>query len=160
MNSKRIISLILSILMTLQVFAFQTPVNAMEGVNPTIQKSEGQKIGKRSEVFEFKNNEKPNWFYTRRRSLFGARDVGLTKSEKVKIETTATGLDEGEFNWEAFGQNKKFNAWIEVAYAGDVNEEGEPIRHKVSEDFEINKAGTIDTNIQWMRQKQLKITSL
>lgn len=147
MNSKRIISLILSILMTLQVFAFQTPVNAMEGVNPTIQKSEGQKIGKRSEVFEFKNNEKPNWFYTRRRSLFGARDVGLTKSEKVKIETTATGLDEGEFNWEAFGQNKKFNAWIEVAYAGDVNEEGEPIRHKVSEDFEINKAGTIDTNI-------------
>jgi len=133
--------------MTLQVFAFQTPVNAMEGVNPTIQKSEGQKIGKRSEVFEFKNNEKPNWFYTRRRSLFGARDVGLTKSEKVKIETTATGLDEGEFNWEAFGQNKKFNAWIEVAYAGDVNEEGEPIRHKVSEDFEINKAGTIDTNI-------------
>ncbi|MBS5596899.1 Ig-like domain-containing protein [Peptostreptococcus sp.] len=147
MNSKRIISLILSILMTLQVFAFQTPVNAMEGVNPTIQKSEGQKIGKRSEVFEFKNNEKPNWFYTRRRSLFGARDVGLTKLEKVKIETTATGLDEGEFNWEAFGQNKKFNAWIEVAYAGDVNEEGEPIRHKVSEDFEINKAGTIDTNI-------------
>lgn len=147
MNSKRIISLILSILMTLQVFAFQTPVNAMEGVNPTIQKSEGQKIGKRSEVFEFKNNEKLNWFYTRRRSLFGARDVGLTKSEKVKIETTATGLDEGEFNWEAFGQNKKFNAWIEVAYAGDVNEEGEPIRHKVSEDFEINKAGTIDTNI-------------
>lgn len=147
MNSKRIISLILSILMTLQVFAFQTPVNAMEGVNPTIQKSEGQKIGKRSEVFEFKNNEKSNWFYTRRRSLFGARDVGLTKSEKVKIETTATGLDEDEFNWEAFGQNKKFNAWIEVAYAGDVNEEGEPIRHKVSEDFEINKAGTIDTNI-------------
>lgn len=147
MNSKRIISLILSILMTLQVFAFQTPVNAMEGVNPTIQKSEGQKIGKRSEVFEFKNNEKPNWFYTRRRSLFGARDVGLTKSEKVKIETTATGLGEGEFNWEAFGQNRKFEAWIEVAYADDVNKEGEPIRHKVSKDFEINKAGTIDTNI-------------
>ena len=43
MNSKRIISLILSILMTLQVFAFQTPVNAMEGVNPTIQKSEDKK---------------------------------------------------------------------------------------------------------------------
>ena len=149
MNSKRIISLILSILMTIQVFAFQTPVNAMEGVNPTIQKSEGQKIGKRSEVFEFKNNEKPklSWFTTRSRSPFGARDVDLTKSEKVKIETTATGLDEGTFNWEAFGQNKKFNAWIEVAYVDDVNKEGEPIRHKVSENFEINKAGTIETNI-------------
>lgn len=147
MNSKRIISLILSILMTLQVFAYQTPVNAMEGVNPTTQKSEGQKIGKRSEVFEFKNNEKPNWFSTRSRSFFGARDVGLTKSEKVKIETTTTGLDEGTFSWEAFGQNKKFQAWIEVAYVGDVNEEGETIRRKVSEDFEINKAGTIDTNI-------------
>lgn len=110
MNSKRIISLILSIIMTLQVFVFQTPVHAMEGVNPTTQKSEGQKIGKRSEVFEFKNNEKPklSWFNTRSRSLFGARDVGLTKSEKVKIETAVKGLDEGEkeFNWEAFGQNK------------------------------------------------------
>ena len=151
MNSKRIISLILSIVMTLQVFAFQTPVHAMEGVNPTTQKSEGQKIGKRSEVFEFKNTEKPklSWFSTRSRSLFGARDVGLTKTEKVKIETTTTGLDEGEkpFNWEAFGQNKKFEAWIEVSYAGEVDKKGEPIRHKVSEDFNINAAGTIETNI-------------
>lgn len=151
MNSKRIISLILSIVMTLQVFAFQTPVHAMEGVNPTSQKSEGQKIGKRSEVFEFQNTEKPKftWFSARSNSLFGARDVGLTKTEKVKIETTTTGLDEGKktFNWEAFGQNKKFEAWIEVSYAGEVDKKGEPIRHKVSEDFNINAAGTIETNI-------------
>ncbi|PWL97500.1 MAG: hypothetical protein DBY04_06225 [Clostridiales bacterium] len=149
MNSKRIISLILSILMTLQVFAFQTPVNAMEGVNPTIQKSEGQKIGKRSEVFEFKNNEKPklSWFTTRSRSLFGTRDVDLTKSEKVKIETTATGLDKGTFNWEAFGQNKKFQAWIEVAYAGEKDDQNRPIRQRVSDVFDISKAGTIETKI-------------
>lgn len=151
MNSKRIISLILSIIMTLQVFVFQTPVHAMEGVNPTSQKSEGQKIGKRSEIFEFKNNEKPklSWFSPKSRSLFGARDVGLTKSEKVKIETALKGLDEGkkEFNWEAFGQNKKFQAWVEVAYKDEKDDQGDPIRHKVSEDFEINKAGTIDTNI-------------
>lgn len=147
MNSKRIISLILSILMTLQVFAYQTPVNAMEGVNPTTQKSEGQKIGKRSEVFEFKNNEKPNWFTTRSRFLFGARDVGLTKSEKVEIKTSTTGLDEGTFNWEAFGQNKKFQAWIEVAYVGEKDDQGIPIRQRVSEVFDISKAGTIKTNI-------------
>ena len=149
MNSKRIISLILSIIMTLQVFAFQTPVHAMEGVNPTTQKSEGQKIGKRSEVFEFKNNEKPklSWFSTRSRSLFGARDVGLTKSEKVEIKTTATGLDEGTFNWEALGQNKKFEAWIEVAYVGEKDDQGRPIRQKVSDVFDISQAGTISTNI-------------
>ncbi|WP_311376640.1 Ig-like domain-containing protein [Anaerococcus lactolyticus] len=149
MNSKRIISLILSIIMTLQVFVFQTPVHAMEGVNPTTQKSEGQKIGKRSEVFEFKNNEKPklSWFNTRSRSLFGARDVGLTKSEKVEIKTTATGLDDGTFNWEAFGQNKKFQAWIEVAYVGEKDEKNTPIRHRVSDVFDISKVGTINTNI-------------
>lgn len=39
MNSKRIVSLILSIVMTLQIFVFQTPVHAMEGANLTIQKS-------------------------------------------------------------------------------------------------------------------------
>lgn len=149
MNSKRIISLILSIIMTLQVFVFQTPVHAMEGANPTTQKSEGQKIGKRSEVFEFKNNEKPkfSWFTARRQSLYGARDVGLTKSEKVKIETTATGLDDGTFNWEAFGQNKKFEAWIEVAYVGEKDDQDRPIRQRVSDVFDINKVGTIETNI-------------
>ena len=151
MNSKRIISLILSIIMTLQVFVFQTPVHAMEGVNSTTQKSEGQKIGKRSEVFEFQNTEKPklSWFSTRSNSLFGARDVGLTRSEKVKIETTTTGLDDGdkEFNWEAFGQNKKFQAWVEVAYVGEVDKKGEPIRQRVSDVFDISQAGTIETNI-------------
>lgn len=149
MNNKRITSLLLSIIMLLQVLVVPTPIHAAAGGSTGVQKSEGEKISKRSEVFEFKNNEKPkfSWYTARRQSLFGARDVGLTKSEKVKIETAVKGLDDGIFNWEAFGQNKKFEAWVEVSYEGEKDDQGEPIRHKVSEDFEINKAGTIDTNI-------------
>lgn len=150
MNSKRIVSLILSIVMTLQIFVFQTPVNAMEGANLTIQKSEGQKINERTEEFAFKNTKKPKftWFIRGSQPLFGARDVATTKTETLKITTTATGLDEGQepFNWEAFGQNKKFKAWIEVAYVED-KQPGEEVatqRHKVSEDFDISAEGDIN----------------
>ena len=151
MNNKRITSLLLSIIMLLQVLVVPTPIHAAADGSTGVQKSEGEKISKRSEVFEFKNNEKPKFtlFSTRSMSLFGARDVGLTKSEKVKIVTTTTGLDDGDkdFNWEAFGQNKKFEAWIEVAYTGELDKKGEPIRQKVSEDFNIDKVGIIETNI-------------
>ena len=123
MNNKRITSLLLSIIMLLQVLVVPAPIHAAAGGSTGVQKSEGEKISKRSEVFEFKNNEKPklNWFSARSSSLFAARDVGLTKSEKVKIETTATGIDEGTFNWEAFVQIKMFEAWVEVAYVGEVD---------------------------------------
>lgn len=150
MNSKRIISLILSIVMTLQIFVFQTPVHAMEGANPTIQKSEGQKTSERTEEFAFKNTKKPKltWFRRDSQPLFGARDVSTTKTETLKISTTATGLDEGvkPFDWAAFGQNKKFRAWIEVAYEED-KKPGEKVateRHKVSEDFDISAEGDIE----------------
>lgn len=153
MNSKRIISLILSIVMTLQIFVFQTPVHAMEGANPIIQKSEGQKTSERTEEFAFKNprNQKLSWFSGGRSSLFGARSVSTTRTETLKITTTATGLDEGDktFNWEAFGQNKKFKAWINVAYVED-RKPGETVateRHKVSEDFEISSVGDINATV-------------
>ena len=151
MNSKRIISLILSIIMTLQIFVFQTPVHAMEGANPTIQKSKGQKINERTEEFAFKNTKKPklSWFSGGSKSLFGARNVSTTRTETLKITTKATGLDEGakKFDWAAFGQNKKFTAWIEVAYEED-KKPGETVateRHRVSEDFEISAEGDINT---------------
>lgn len=150
MNSKRIVSLILSIVMTLQIFVFQTPVHAMEGANLTIQKSEGQKINERTEEFAFKNTKKPKftWFIRGSQPLFGARDASTTKTETLKIKTTATGLDEGDqpFDWAAFGQNKKFRAWIEVAYVED-KQPGEKVatqRHKVSEDFDISAEGDIN----------------
>lgn len=137
-------------MMVLQLIVPQVHLQA-KGSTGEVQVSEGQKNGKRSEVFEFKNTEKerPSWFNMGTQSLFRARNVGLTKSEKVKIETSVKGLDEGEkaFNWEAFGQNKKFEAWVEVAYKDEVDEKGEPIRHKVSEDFEISAVGTINTTI-------------
>ena len=151
MSKNRYFALILSILMLLQMVV-PLPAEAVANTqNSVTQTAQGQMNGRRSEIFEFKNNEKPkfSWFTARRQSLFGARDVGLTKSEKVKIETEATGLDDGdkEFNWEAFGQNKKFEAWIEVAYVGEKDDQGLPIRQKVSDVFDINAAGTIETNI-------------
>lgn len=137
-------------MMVLQLIVPQVPLQAKSSTG-AVQRSEGQKIGKRSEIFEFKNTEKkrPSWFTMATQPLFGAKDVGLTKSEKVKIETAVKGLDEGtkQFNWEAFGQNKKFEAWVEVAYKDEKDQNGDPIRHKVSENFEINAAGTIDTTI-------------
>lgn len=151
MNSKRIVSLILSIVMTLQIFVFQTPVHAMEGANLTIQKSEGQKINERTEEFAFKNTKKPKftWFIRGSQPLFGARDASTTKTETLKITTTATGLDDGDkpFDWAAFGQNRKFKAWIEVAYVED-KQPGEKVatqRHKVSKEFDISGEGDINT---------------
>lgn len=150
MNSKRIVSLILSIVMTLQIFVFQTPVHAMEGANLTIQKSEGQKTNERTEEFAFKNTKKPKltWFRRGSQPIFGARDASTTKTETLKIKTTATGLDDGakQFDWAAFGQNKKFRAWIEVAYVEDKQpgEEFATQRHKVSKDFDISAEGDIN----------------
>lgn len=153
MNSKRIISLILSIIMTLQVFVFQTPVHAMEGASPTTQKSEGQKTNERTEEFAFKNTKKSNlsWFNAGTMSTYRARSASTTRTETLKIETTAKGLDNGEkaFDWEAFGQNKKFRAWIEVAYEED-KKPGEKVasgRNKVSKDFEISSEGNIDAEV-------------
>ncbi len=153
MNSKRIISLILSIIMTLQVFVFQTPVHAMEGASPTTQKSEGQKTNERTEEFAFKNTKKSKmpWFNSGTMSTYRARSASTTRTETLKIETTAKGLDNGEkaFDWEAFGQNKKFRAWIEVAYEED-KKPGEKVaseRNKVSKDFEISSEGNIDAEV-------------
>lgn len=149
MSKNRYFALILSILMLLQMVV-PLPAEAVANTqNSVTQTAQGQMNGRRSEIFEFKNTEQPkfSWFTAKRQSLFGARDVGLTKSEKVKIETTATGLDDGTFNWEAFGQNKKFEAWIEVAYVGEKDDQGLPIKQRVSDVFDISKAGTIETNI-------------
>lgn len=98
MNSKRIISLILSIIMTLQVFVFQTPVHAMERNKNEIQKSEGQRISDRSEVFTFNSTEKPKmtWFSGGTQSRYRARSATLTRTENLKIKTEAFGLDEGK----------------------------------------------------------------
>ena len=155
MNSKRIISLILSIVMTLQVFVFQTPVHAMERNKNEIQKSEGQKINDRSEVFTFNNTEKPkmNWFSAGTQSRYRARSASLTRTENLKITTETTGLDDEDFNWKAFGNNQKFTTWVEVAYIGEKDENGRPKKYKVSEDIEINKAGTIETQVQVDAQK-------
>ena len=148
MSNKKHISLILAIMMVLQLIVPLAPLQAKSSAGG-VQSSKGQKRGVRSEIFEFKNTEKkrPSWFTMGTQSPFGARDVGLTKSEKVEIKTSTTGLDEGTFKWEAFGQNKKFQAWIEVAYVGEKDDQGIPIRQRVSEVFDISKAGTIKTNI-------------
>lgn len=140
----------MSILMILQIFVFKTPANAAAKADNAVQKSEGQKLGKRAEIFEFKNTEKEksSWFKMGTLSIPGAETVDLKRREKVKIETAAKGLSNGTFNWEAFGQNKKFTAWIEVAYKGEVDETGEPIRHKVSGDFEINSEDAIEDTIE------------
>ena len=152
MSKKRYFSLILSILMLLQIIA-PLPAQAMTLGQSGVQKSEGQVIDGRSEVFAFKNPKKSNlsWFRRSSQPLFGAKDVSTTRTETVKINTTATGLDEGDqpFDWRAFGQNKKFRAWIEVAYVED-KQPGEKVateRHKVSEDFEISAEGNFDATV-------------
>lgn len=152
MSKKRYFSLILSILMLLQIIA-PLPAQAMTLGQSGVQKSEGQVIDGRSEVFAFKNPKKSNlsWFRRSSQPLFGAKDASITRTETVKINTTATGLDEGDksFDWRAFGQNKKFRAWIEVAYVED-KKPGETVateRHKVSEDFEISAEGNFDATV-------------
>lgn len=152
MSKKRYFSLILSILMLLQIIA-PLPAQAMTLGQSGVQKSEGQVIDGRSEVFAFKNPKKSNlsWFRRSSQPLFGAKDASITRTETVKINTTATGLDEGDksFDWRAFGQNKKFRAWIEVAYEED-KKPGETVateRHKVSEDFEISSEGNFDATV-------------
>ncbi len=151
MSNKRITALILSIIMMLQVLVVPTPIHAMTDGSAGLQKSEGHKISERSEEFAFKNTKKLSlsWFSGGNQSLFGARNVSTTRTETLKITTEATGLDEGTFNWEAFGQNKKFRAWIEVAYKED-KKPGETVateRHKVSEDFEISAVGDMNTTV-------------
>lgn len=145
-------SLLLSIMMVLQIIVPQVQVQAKSG-GTSVQMSEGQKIGERSEVFTFKNTKKPikSWFTMGTMSLNNARQVSTTRTETLKIKTTATGLDNGKktFDWAAFGQNKKFTAWIEVAYVED-KKSGEEVateRHKVSEDFEISSAGDINATV-------------
>ena len=152
MSKKRYFSLILSILMLLQIIA-PLPAQAMTLGQSGVQKSEGQVIDGKSEVFAFKNPKKSSlsWFRRGSQPLFGAKDASTTRTETVKINTTATGLDEGDkpFDWRAFGQNKKFRAWIEVAYVED-KKPGETVateRHKVSEDFEISAEGNFDATV-------------
>lgn len=139
-------------MMVLQIIVPQVQVQAKSG-GTSVQMSEGQKIGERSEVFTFKNTKKPikSWFTMGTMSLNNARQVSTTRTETLKIKTTATGLDNGKktFDWAAFGQNKKFTAWIEVAYVED-KKSGEEVateRHKVSEDFEISSAGDINATV-------------
>ena len=152
MNKKRIMALLLSIIMVLQIIVPQVQVQAKSG-ETSVQMSKGQKIGERSEVFTFKNTKKPikSWFTMGTMSLNNARQVSTTRTETLKIKTTATGLDNGKktFDWLAFGQNKKFTAWIEVAYKEDKKpgEEVATERHKVSEDFEISSAGDINATV-------------
>ena len=145
-------SLLLSIMMVLQIIVPQVQVQAKSG-GTSVQMSEGQKIGERSEVFTFKNTKKPikSWFTMGTMSLNNARQVSTTRTETLKIKTTATGLDNGKktFDWAAFGQNKKFTAWIEVAYKEDKKpgEEVATERHKVSEDFEISSTEDINATV-------------
>ena len=145
-------SLLLSIMMVLQIIIPQVQVQAKSG-GTSVQMSEGQKIGERSEVFTFKNTKKPikSWFTMGTMSLNNARQVSTTRTETLKIKTTATGLDNGKktFDWAAFGQNKKFTAWIEVAYKEDKKpgEEVATERHKVSEDFEISSTEDINATV-------------
>ena len=150
MSKNRYFSLILSIIMLLQIIA-PLPAQAMTlGQSGTVQKSEGQVIDGKSEIFAFKNPKRSSlsWFRRASQPLFGARDASTTKTETLKITTTATGLDEGDqpFDWAAFGQNKKFRAWIEVAYVEDKKpgEEFATKRHKVSKDFDISAEGDIN----------------
>ena len=152
MNNKRIVSLLLSIIMVLQIIVPQVQVQAASG-KTSVQMSEGKKIGKRSEVFTFKNTKKPrkSWFTMGTMSLNNATQVSITREETLKITTKATGLDNGkkQFDWAAFGQNKKFSAWIEVAYVED-KKPGEKVaskRHKVSEDFDISSEADIDAKV-------------
>ena len=135
--------------MLLQLIAPLTAQAAEIAQNGAVQKSEGQMIDGKTEEFAFKNPIKPSlsWLSGGRNSLFGARNVSTTRTETLTIKTTATGLDDGdeEFDWEAFGQNRKFRAWIEVAYVED-KKPGEKVateRHKASEDFEISSEGEI-----------------
>ena len=145
-------SLLLSIIMVLQIIVPQVQVQAKSG-ETSVQMSEGQKIGERSEVFTFKNTKKPikSWFTMGTMSLNNARQVSTTRTETLKIKTTATGLDNGKktFDWAAFGQNRKFTSWIEVAYEEDkkTGEEVATERHKVSEDFEISSTGDINATV-------------
>lgn len=145
-------SLLLSIIMVLQIIVPQVQVQAKSG-ETSVQMSEGQKIGERSEVFTFKNTKKPikSWFTMGTMSLKNARQVSTTRTETLKIKTTATGLDNGKktFDWAAFGQNRKFTAWIEVAYKEDKKpgEEVATERHKVSEDFEISSTEDINATV-------------
>ena len=90
-----------------------------------------------------------SWFNAGTMSTYRARSASTTRTETLKIKTIATGLDDGDFNWLAFGQNKKFKAWINVAYVED-RKPGESVateRHKVSEDFEINSEDDIDATV-------------
>lgn len=143
--------------MLLQIFA-PVPAQALSmGESGKVQKSEGQRINDRSEVFTFNNTEKPkmSWFSRGTQSTYGARNASLTRTENLKITTEATGLDEGQkpFNWKAFGDNQKFTAWIEVSYIGEKDENGRPKKYKVSGDIEINKAETIETQVEVDAQK-------
>ncbi|WP_215506667.1 hypothetical protein [Peptoniphilus sp. EMRHCC_23] len=150
MSKNKYLSLILSILMLLQIVA-PVPAQALSmGQSGKVQKSEGQRISDRSEVFTFNNTEKPkmSWFSRGTQSTYGARNASLTKTENLKITTETTGLDEGEFNWKAFGDNQKFTAWVEVSYIGEKDENGRPKKYKVSKDIEISQAGTIETQVE------------
>ena len=134
------------------------PAHALSmGESGKVQKSEGQRINDRSEVFTFNNTEKPKmtWFSRGTQSTLRARSASLTRTENLKINTEAKGLDDGvkSFNWKAFGDNQKFTAWVEVAYVGEKDENGRPKKYKVSEDIEISQAGTIDTTVQVDAQK-------
>ena len=146
--------------MLLQIVA-PVPAQALSmAESGKVQKSEGQRISDRSEVFTFNNTEKPkmSWFSKGTQSRYRARSASLTRTENLKITTEAFGLDEGEkeFNWKAFGDNQKFTAWVEVAYVGEKDESGRPLKHKVSEDIEISQAGTIETQVQVDAQKTVE----
>ncbi|MBU5670191.1 hypothetical protein KQI68_10150 [Peptoniphilus sp. MSJ-1] len=148
MNRKSIISMILSILMILQIFI--TPVSAIsnsyaENINST-QKSEGQKIGPRSEIFEFSNKNTSRLPKIRRaRSAYNTmslRSTNPTRTETAKLTVSTEGLSSGTFNWDAFGANKSFKAWIEVQYSGEQG------RVKASDEVTISSSGDKTITVQ------------